>query len=324
MRSARALANDRPLAIAAGARIPHTLRVVDAIRARAIERLLPPLVHRLNNAVAVFQGVFELGSRASERDRANASSELTLLSNTLARLSLFARVPSTRQLVVALDQIGRSCTLLLRPLAQTRQVELELHIQPGLSTRCDAGLESLVLLTCYELLEALSAQPDGRRHLRLRIGAAGAEARLVVVGCGLLGLPRSATVLLEYARERGLASAHRSTSRGTALRLTLPLLFERAITPERARAARLRVLLLQAPGQDRELAAMLMREQGCEVHEEAGVPVEGSFELVLLDEGLLEREPEALARVGTHVRYRRLARIRSPLRPSELIGLLAD
>lgn len=297
--------------------------MVDALRARAIERLLPPLVHRLNNAVAVFQGVFELGTRASERDRENAHRELAVLSTTLARLSLLARVPSTRPQVVALDQIAQSCTLLLRPLAQTWKIELEAHAQPGLSTRCDAGLESLVLLTVFEFLQALHVQPPEQRQLRLALAASGETARLVLAARGPVGLPRSAQALLDYASAHGLHCAQHASARGAAVRLTLPLLFEHVLAPERPRAAQRRVLLLQEPGQDRELAATLLREQGCEVREEGAVPSEGSYELVLLDEGLLARDPEALQRLGAHVRYARLARIRPPLRPSELIGLVA-
>lgn len=322
MRSGRVPANDRPSVVARRARISHTLRVVDALRARAIERLIPPLVHRLNNAVAVFQGVFELGTRASERDRENAQRELGVLSTTLARLSLLARSPSTRVQVVALDQLGQSCTLLLRPLAQTWKVELDVRCQPGLSTRCDAGLESLVLLASFELLQALQGQTSGRR-LRLSIAALGDRARLVLAGCGPLGLPRAATVLREYARERGFASALRTTAQGTALRLTLPLLFETTSAPGRARPVLRRVLLLQEPGQDRELVATVLREQGCEVREEGAVPREGSFELVLLDETLLVRDPGALGRLGAQVKYARLERLRSPVRPTELLELLA-
>jgi len=323
MRRARVDANVRGEPSLAVARFSILFSMVDTLRARAIERLLPPLVHRLNNAVAVFQGVFELGARASARDREIAHRELAVLSSTLARLSLLARAPSTRPQVVALEQLTHSCTLLLRPLAQTLKVELEVQAQASLSTRCDAGLESLVLVTCHEFLVALHGQPLEARHLRLALSAVGDEARLVLVARGPLGMARAGSVLLDYARAHGLACAQRVSARGVGLRLTLPLLFERELVPGRARAAQRRVLLLQEPGQDRELAATLLREQGCDVREARAVPPEGNFELVLLDEDLLAHAPETLAQLGAHVRYARLARIRPPLRPAELIGLVA-
>jgi len=324
MRRARAPANVRALAIARRDTISHTEAVVEALRAQAIERLLPPLVHRLNNAVAVFQGAFELGSRASPRDHENARRELAVLSASLERLSLLARAPSTRPQVVELDRIGQSCTLLLQPLAKSWKVEFEVHVQAGLATRCDAGLESLVLLTCYEFLVALQAQPVERRLLRLTLAASAQEGRLMLAALGPVGLPDGATSLRAYGEAHGLVGAQHATARGTAVRLVLPILFEHVLAPARPRAARKRVLLLQEPGQDRELAATLLREQGCEVREAGAVPRVGLYELVLLDEGLLTVHPGVLECLETQVRYGQLVRIRPPLRPIELLELLAS
>jgi hypothetical protein len=295
--------------------------VVESLRARAFERLLPPLVHRLNNAIAVFQGVFELGAGASERDRENARKELSILSTSLARLALLARAPSTRQQVLALDPIGQSCALLLRPLAQTLQVDFTVRARSGLSARTDARLESLLFVAAFELIQALAEQESGPQRLRLSIEARRGCAALVLTASGPVALPCAAPALAELARERGLSFRQRTGPRGTSLRVLLPLLFDRVVPAERPRVARRRVLLIQEDGQDRELAATLLREQGCEVREQALVPSDGQFELVLLDERVLAGDPEAAARLA-RVAYRRLEHIRPPLRPAQLLEFL--
>lgn len=295
--------------------------MIAAIRARALERLLPALVHRLNNALAVFQGVFELGGGASEHDRENARKELAVLGASLARLSLLARTPSTRQQVLALDQIAQTGTLLLGPLTQTLQVDFLVRARSGLSARADARLESLFFVAAFELIEELAARPVEPRRLRFSIEARGGHAALVLTAGGPVGLPRAATGLAALARERGLSFRQRSSARGTSLRVLLPLLFERAEVNPRPRLERWRVLLVQEDGQDRELAATLLREQGCEVDERSRVPRAGQFELVLLDERVLALDPEAAARLGGIV-YRRLEHIRPPLRPAQLLEFL--
>lgn len=298
--------------------------MVETLRARALERLLPPLVHRLNNAVAVFQGVFELGASASGRDRENARKELAVLGASLARLSLLARPPSTRLQVLALDPIGQTCTLLLRPLAQTLRVDFLVRARSGLSARADARLESLLFVAAFELIQELAARAARAaepRRLRLSIEARQGQAALVLTAVGPTGLPRSAAALEALARERGLAFRQRSSASGTSLRVLLPLLFDRVVLPERPRAERRRVLLIQEDGQDRELAATLLREQGCEVDERARAPGAGTFELVLLDERVLASDPQASARLAG-VSYRRLERIQPPLRPAQLLEFL--
>ncbi|MEQ1893212.1 MAG: hypothetical protein ABL998_11755, partial [Planctomycetota bacterium] len=163
--------------------------MVETLRARALERLLPPLVHRLNNAVAVFQGVFELGASASGRDRENARKELAVLGASLARLSLLARPPSTRLQVLALDPIGQTCTLLLRPLAQTLRVDFLVRARSGLSARADARLESLLFVAAFELIQELAARAAEPRRLRLSIEARQGQAALVLTAGGPTGLP---------------------------------------------------------------------------------------------------------------------------------------
>jgi hypothetical protein len=295
--------------------------VVETLRARALEQLLPPLVHRLNNALAVFQGVFELGDGASERDRENARKELALLGTSLARLSVLARTPSTRLQVLELDPIGETCTLLLRPLAKTLRIDFTVHTRSGLSARVDARLESLIFVAVYELIQDLASRSEEPRRLSLSIAARPGTAAIVLTASGPVRLPRAASALQELARERGFAFRSRSMALGTSLRVLLPLLFDRVTPPGRPRVARRRVLLVQEDGQDRELAATLLREQGCEVDERTRVPADGQFELVLLDERALARDPEA----GAHLRsvaYRRLERIRPPLRPAQLLEFL--
>jgi hypothetical protein len=296
--------------------------VVETLRAKAIERLLPPLVHRLNNAIAIIQGAVELEASASVQDRANARRELAVLSTTLVRLALFARAPSTRLQVIALETLGETCRLLLRPLAQTSHVDFRVRARSGLSTRADARLETLLLLAAYELIQASVMEAGGPRSVRLTIDAEGDRARLVLTAAGRTGLPRAAGALEAYAHERGLVFRQRVTTRGICLRLHMSLLFERVVPVERAPAARPRVLLIQAEGQDRELAATVLREQGCEVHEQSLAPRAGDFELVLVDERVLDRDPAAARLDG--VAYRRLERIRPPLRVAELLGFLGD
>jgi len=288
-------------------------------RARAIERLLPPLVHRLNNALALCQGVLELGPGASELDRHNARRELGCLGASLARLAQLARPPSTRAEVVALDPIGESCALLLGPLARALRVELAVRAGAGLSARADARLETLVLVATFELLELLAARAPAARRLRLTLDARAGRARISLAAAAALDPARVPEALQTYARERGLAFRRRVTARGTGLCLCLPLLSSGPPAP--ARAPRRRVLLVQEEGQDRELAATLLREHGCEVREEPRVPEAGWFELVLLDERALAADPQAGARLE-RLACARVERFRPPLRPAELLRLL--
>lgn len=295
----------------------------DSLRARAIERLLPPLVHHLNNAIAIVQGVFELESGASALDRRNARQKLATLSTSLARLSLLARTPSSRRQVLALDPIGETCELLLRPLAQALQVDFLVRARTGVSARADARLESLFFQAAFELIQACEDDASAPPRIRLTIASRGEWARVALTASGPAGLPRSAGALEDLAHELGFVFRQRATARGTGLCLLLPRLFDPVVPAEGQSALARRVLLVQEDGQDREICSLLLREQGCEVQELARVPASGDFELVLLDERVLARDPRAVANLG-RVAYRRLEHIRPPLRPAELLQLLRD
>ena len=268
-----------------------------------LERLVPPLVHRANNALAVVQGVLELGERAGARERELGQRELHALGALLARLAALAREPSTFEGSGDL----RALELLLLPLADSLGVRLELRdLATGLCVPMDARLETLWLVLAAERVLLLGERPvSAPRRVRIRLAQGAGRARLTLSadeplpGFGL-DPSRGATTLEELRRlagERGWRLGVRAGKQAWSARLELPLGTEMGQLPAAGPASvrRARVFLLQAEGELRELSATVLREHGLEVVEGGAWPVSGEFELVLIDGELARGEPELLA-----------------------------
>src|SRR5262249_35210084 len=104
-----------------------SVRTDEDRRAHTLLRLMAPLVHRLNNSLAVVQGVHESGSQAHESERELADRELAVVGHVLARLAILSRPSAARSQFVELGELFRTHELLLAPLAESLEVELELR-----------------------------------------------------------------------------------------------------------------------------------------------------------------------------------------------------
>lgn len=289
-------------------------------RARALLRLLPPLVHRLNNALAVVQGVHELGADARESERELVRRGLAQLVQVLASLALLAR-PARAQLV-RLDALFRAHELLLAPLAESLRVELALRANGLGALEVHGHLEGLLLASCAALL--WNGAPAPRRRLRL---AAHATPRGLVLTLGTTGScgAEHVTGLRDLARELGWRERVRSRAGAFVLRLGLPGAGVVVASPPRASASSARrVLLLHGADGERELVSALLREHGWTVSESAEEPRTGVFDLALVERRLAHADPALAERLRARFALRRVALLEPRMRPGALLALLGE
>ena len=94
----------------------------DLERAELLRELVPPLVHRLNNSLAVVTGALCL---QAPEPSASGQRELDRITSSLRILSGFAQAPSNGFGTVDLNELLRQAEELVRPLAAARGVALE-------------------------------------------------------------------------------------------------------------------------------------------------------------------------------------------------------
>lgn len=290
-------------------------------RARVLLGILAPLVHRLNNSLAVVRGVHELGSEARGSERELARSELVHLGQVLARLARLARSPAARPELVAVEEILRTHELLLAPLAGSLGVELELCADGAGGVELDGRLEPLLLAACTALLTAGARAPRARLRLVARATPSG-----LVLSLGSAGSVRSFSdleALGALARALGGRERLRATGGACVLRLTLAARTGARATGASASARRTgRVLLLHAADVERELVATLLRENGWTVSASAEVPHTGAFEVALVERRLALEDPTLLGRVRMRFALERVELLEPRMRPGEVLALL--
>jgi len=291
-------------------------------RARILLGILSPLVHRLNNSLAIVQGVHELGQEARAPERELAGRELAVLAQVLARVALLARPPAARRKLALVEDILRTHELLLAPLAGSLGVELELRAQGTGAMEVDARLERLLLSTCTAFLTAGAHAPGARLRLSARTTPSG-----LVLALGATGAPFSSSDLPELealARELGGRYRLRATRGASVLCLTLGAKASALAPPTAGNARRARrVLLLHGADVERELVATLLREHGWMVEASDAEPDAGAFELALVERRLALRDPSLPARLRARFALERVELLEPRMRPGDLLALLA-
>jgi hypothetical protein len=150
-------------------------------RRRLLPRLIPPLVHRMNNALAVIQGLNEVGVEPGQAQV--LAGEFEALRTLLARLSCFARqqpevieVFDLRELVVGVCQ-------LLRPYAESVGIGLEFRepLQGAVLRNDPQRVEQLVaVIAASELAYLADLEPASKATRRLRLAVRQAPGRIVL------------------------------------------------------------------------------------------------------------------------------------------------
>lgn len=293
----------------------------EARRAHTLQRLLPALVHRLNNALAVAQLVHDLGDEADPEERARAGMELGTLRSTLERLALHSQPdPGPVRLRGDEGALFRALELLFRPLANSQRIELELRSQ-SMSACADLRLEGLLLDLCVALAEGRGPTPGARHRLRLAAESAAGEVRLRLAAVAFQATVAERAALddlAELARRSGWSFARRRGARGLALRLGLPAPDALPALRPSARPRARRVLLLHGAGAVREELAMLLREAGHTVTEASEEPRQGAFDLALLERGRTRDDLALFARLQAGF-ARRVEWLVPGLSPGELL-----
>jgi len=303
----------------------------------AVERLLPPLVHRLNNALAVLGGVLELGPGARDEERRIARQSLLEATGILERLGRLSRAspqPQELDLEPTLVSIGTLCL----PLARERGVRLEVR-PPGscLPARAGGDLESWVVAQLVQLLCAAN------RPTRVRVSARCGGGRALVALAWSLAQEPSGEERSPGDEEPALAPpalvARRLRRRGAVSVLMLTLAADRRLEVASSPGERsARVLLLQEQDDPGQEVVTLLREQGHTVTRAGALPGSGTYDLVLVDEGLGRGDPDFLALLRAEPRLRAarfvclgswsevpagVAHIEKPIPPRRLLDLVS-
>lgn len=289
-------------------------------RAQALLRLLPPLVHRLNNALAVVQGVHELGAHAGESERDLARRGLAHIGQVLARLALFSRPTVARSELVPVEALFRAQVLLLAPLAESLGVEFAVRAGGAETLQADRRLEGRLLAACAALLS--TGEPAPRRRLRLSARATPRELVLALGTTDSVRFAESMTDLQSLARELGWRQRVRSRAGASVLCLGLPTTSAAALRAS-APCAR-RVLLLHGADAERELVSALLREHGWIVSESADEPLTGAFDLALVERRLALADPSLTKRVRARFALERVELLEPRMRPGAVLALLGE
>ncbi len=302
------------------ARAAHHLAAEDR-RAHALLRLLPPLVHRLNNALAVVHGVHELGAEVGGSERELARRGLAHLGQVLARLALFSRPPAARPELVEVEALFRTHELLLAPLAESLRVEFLLRAEGTGAQPVEGRLEGVLLAACAALLAR--DDPTPRRRLCLSARTTPRELVLALGSTGSRGFAESVAALQSLARELGWRQRVRSGAGASVLCLGLPATSgARASVAAACAPSARRVLLLHGADVERELVCTLLRENGWSVSASAEEPHTGAFDLALVERRLALADPSLPARVRARFALERVELLEPRMRPGAVLALL--
>jgi len=331
-------------------------------RRRILAVLLPPLVHRLNNSLAVIHGTLETaGIRLDPARLQSARREAQRMSHALSRASLFAKEHRPSEASFALAGVLRASEVLLRPLAESRGVELESgQVARGVVLRGDESrLEQLWVHLVAEAILALAASREGSTSQpgpRLRISL----TRGVALRLALVGLSPAATGELRRldqgiegpAAELGIRAVRLrlgASSGGLSLSFREALVASAPETPAGGVAGiwEGRVLLIEPFPEIGELLRDVLAEQGLEARHVLDVETAGkllmdeAWDLVILDTEIEALSPGLLEmlrasrwaledRLGVMDDGRQaldlggLVVLEKPIRPAHLLGFVGE
>jgi CheY-like chemotaxis protein len=279
---------------------------LEAERRRALARLVPPLVHRLNNSLAIVGGTKEM---RLEGEADLSRNELARMRGILRHLSLLAKSHTPDRSELDLAQLVAAVELLLVPFAESVHVELDVVDASGRAcgTVDPYRLEQLVLVLLFRLIVAAAPTADSARPApRVRFGVRASGERVVLLMAG----PRAedafgAACLAEvaaFARETGLGAFLRELGKASAFRLVLP----RIASPESERDE----VVVPEPRRSEPAPPLLLVERDPRLRElivsvlaEAGYVVETLEEPAELDE--LPRTDSGLVLLDAEVEHER-------------------
>lgn len=283
--------------------IPEESGFLARERSRLLPSLVPPLVHRLNNALAVIQGLGEIGMEPSRNEM--LARELAAARALLAGLSSFAREQAPSVETFDLREALRGVISLSRPLAEAAGVALEAR-EParGVIVRGDSGqLEQLLTTLLLQEILAVGGGSGGRGLVRLSLRRGGGRAVVTVVrprGDRGTTPPAIMASAARFAERNGASLFMRSLGSVACYRLVFPVLEEAEDSDADFAGGSRHLLLVEGDGQLSELIKTICTEAGYSVHEPDGGafdPVTADIEhvdLVLFDTDLEEHRPGIL------------------------------
>ncbi|HED66954.1 MAG TPA: response regulator transcription factor [Planctomycetes bacterium] len=240
--------------------------------------LIPPLVHRLNNSLAVIAGALTEG--ASEADRSLARLQVNRISESLSHLSRFARnpvagSPASFDLRRALEAVH----LVAGPLAAARGVSLsvESSSEPLLAhvdgLRLSRFLVAFVADQIEDSAEAAgqirSGEAGVRRDIPVRISVSirrRTASITVVRPCSTPPSPPDVLNLAaDFLRDQRIEVLCRAKGSAFAYRFQMPSSGLEPVRTDSSRASGVRILLLERDDDLRELIEEVLLEAGHEV-----------------------------------------------------------
>lgn len=269
-------------------------------RGKLFLKLIPPLVHRMNNSLAVLNGAAESLERSSGSLPVRA--ELDRIGETLRSISYFAKSHLSIEEFFQLDSIVHTVELLLIPLATTSGVDLECRTEGGVgvvSGDCRRIEQLLIALVASEvnavalenqaaLQDPTNIDPQPRMRLTLRTTPNRATFTLVRPVSLTIGAENSAMVQVaaDHAEELGMELLARTMGGATALRFRFKSLppFEEE-PPAQADGAS--VLLVERDSSLSDLMSLVLADAGYKVEAlpalESVEDLAGRFDLILFD-----------------------------------------
>ena len=327
-------------------------------RLLSLAQLISPVVHRVNNSLAVLRGACDLTLQQHYTAHLlRASEETVRVADTLAQLSSCAKTHPPSDAPFDLDVALENALLLANSLSSSHGVEVLDRRGTGEQATVRGDRWRLEQVLVWFVGESLVGAPReegaGARNARVRIvlRRRGARVRLL-----LLHGPAPPRRLASLAGARGLArepalSVRAGTRLGTVtfLSFDFELLGPVPGPPQGTEPPRLagRVLLVEADTARRELVHTVLEERGYRVRlpaRDEPTPEElplGAVDVVLIDAEQAMRRPgflpEMLRCVGTRGRGRvallgaatsapgadQLPMLPEPFRPQELLAFVA-
>lgn len=200
-------------------------------RTAIVLELIPPLVHRLNNSLAVLAGALEDGISATTIP---ARVEVRRLGSALRQLSLFAKTTTPNVTSFDISSTVDAILALVEPYASIRGVRLVARVPglPAVLTSDQRRLEQLLVTLVAAEVDSVASDaiPDAtgtrgasqRPVLRLTLCSFGSRLVLSLARTSRSATPGTLPPLLERAAEcagdLGMRVSLRSLRRGTAYR----------------------------------------------------------------------------------------------------------
>jgi len=285
-------------------RVPHALQQAHH---SALGRLLPALVHRANNSLSVIHGTLEIATGLSSVHSELVEGETRTLSRILEQIAHHAHEHLGGRGCFDFAQVTSEVELLVGCAARFSRVPFEARLAPGavIVEGCEARLKRFLISYASERLAALVASTSSMRALRLTSSRGEDHVHLRITDGGLASalvspaLEEEARWLCELG---GLHIARRSRRGVHALQVSLVHVPSEAPLPRADSDGSTSILLVQPAGEEAELNATVLAENGYRVVHRATIgepefiltPPSG-FDLVLMDAELLGSEPRMLA-----------------------------